>query len=888
MTEGRADALGRGVEIWLRLVWRRAAPVLALALISAGLALGLAVQRLAIDTSTKEMLSKELPFRQADRAFEAAFPSLDETLLVVVEGRPAERVQDAATALAAALAGDEDVGRVFYPRGDPFFRRNGLLYRDLADLATLSDRLAASAPLLGSLARDPSLRGLAKLVGEALENPDATDREALARAFDAMTRSAKSLSSGDAAALSWRALMSGEAEEPGQRREVLLVRPRLDFASLAPAAGAIMGVETAFAGLDPAVISGLRLSLTGPAPMMQDELRSLEEGMGLVGLVALVLVAGLLRLGLGSWRLALALVATLAVGLAWTAGFATLAIGSLNLISVAFAVLFIGLSVDFGIHVLLRWREESASPEAMAAFTAEPLSRMGRRTGGVLILCALSTAFGFYAFLPTSYRGLSELGLISGSAMFIALFANLTVLPALVRLLRLESGLLGRSAGPGVLADRLLRLGLRHPRAVLAVALGFALVSLALLPRLTFDDDPLTLRDPDSPSVAAFSLLIGDPGFAPYAAQFVAGDLAEAMASAGELEALPAVSEAKTLAAFLPEEQEEKLELIDEMSFFLGALGQPGKQAGGDPEALSEPVRREAFDDLKAALGQARGALLEPAQGLSAALGAIDPARADQLIRLEQLFIGGLPGRLAELSEALEAEGFELEDLPEDFRRRWIAADGRARIEIQPREDLRGAQARRAFVDALQTRLPGVIGAPVIIVAAGRAVVEAFVQALSYAFLAVFLLLLARLRSLRDCLFVLAPLCLAGLLTAALTVVLAIPFNFANVIVIPLIFGLGVDSAIHLVMRARESPAGLGGIGQATHRAVLLSALTTIASFGALSFSSHPGTASMGLLLTLAVLLSLFSTLILIPALLRAFGGPGRCAPEPLGGQAEP
>ena len=754
----------------------------------------------------------------------------------------------------------------------------GLVMRRALRVAGLGVLLGAPAALLASLSRDPTLRGLAGLVGEALDNPAETDPEAFTRALDAMTRSANSLSDGSETALSWRALMSGEEEPAGPHREVLLIRPPLDFGTLAPAAGAMAGVEAAFAALEPAIADGLRLRLTGSAPMMQDELHSLEEGMGLVGLVALILVTGLLRLGLGSWRLTLALVVTLAVGLAWTAAFATLAIGSLNLISVAFAVLFIGLSVDFGIHVLLRWREEAGVMEPATGTDAAvvPLRRMGGRTGGVLILCAISTAFGFYAFLPTSYRGLSELGLISGSAMFIALFANLTVLPALVRLLRLEAVLPRRSAGPVVLADGLLGLGLRFPRRVLAIGLGLALLSLAALPSLTFDDDPLTLRDPDSPSVAAFSLLIGDNDLAPYAAQFIAADQAKAAEIEQELTNLPLVSDVIGLADFVPADQEVKLEFVDEMSLFLGALGD-GRSAGED---LSDDERRQAFDDLMGALARAGGDLSDPARRLTAALAKLDGAgqggaKAEDLIRLEQLLLGGLPGRLAELSEALDADTFDLAGLPADFSRRWIAEDGRARLEIQPRDDLRGVAARRAFVDALQARLPGVIGPPVIIVAAGRAVVEAFVQALSYAFAAVFILLLLRLRSLRDSLIVLLPLCLAGLVTAALTVVLSVPFNFANVIVIPLIFGLGVDSAIHLVMRARESAAGLDGSGQATHRAVLLSALTTIASFGALSFSTHPGTASMGLLLTVAVLLSLASTLVLIPALLRAFAKPG-------------
>ena len=174
-----------------------------------------------------------------------------------------------------------------------------------------------------------------------------------------------------------------------------------------------------------------------------------------------------------------------------------------------------------------------------------------------------------------------------------------------------------------------------------------------------------------------------------------------------------------------------------------------------------------------------------------------------------------------------------------------------------------GCHSRRAVIGDI---VPRATGAPIIIEAAGAAVIAAFTEALAWALGAILLLLLLRLRSLADALMVLLPLGLAALMTVALAGIIDLPFNFANVIVLPLIFGLGVDSGIHMVARAR----GLAGHAEEgeTLRAILLSALTTLASFGALSFSAHPGTASMGQLLTLAVLLGVMATLTVLPALL--------------------
>ena len=184
-----------------------------------------------------------------------------------------------------------------------------------------------------------------------------------------------------------------------------------------------------------------------------------------------------------------------------------------------------------------------------------------------------------------------------------------------------------------------------------------------------------------------------------------------------------------------------------------------------------------------------------------------------------------------------------------------------------PAADLRDQTRRQNFVDAVQAVAPDATGPPIIITEAGRAVVDAFVQAAGTAVLLITLLLLAILRSFRDALLVLAPLLLAALLTVAVTVVLDRPFNFANVIVLPLLFGLGVAGGIHMVMRHRGEVAA-GIMHTSTSRAVVFSALTTIGSFGTLATSGHPGTASMGALLTVAIGLSMLTSLIVLPALL--------------------
>jgi hopanoid biosynthesis associated RND transporter like protein HpnN len=873
----------RGLLRWMILVRRYAVAVVVLAAVLAGASLAVSLTRLTIDTSLNNMLSPDLPYRRNQTAMAVAFPQLERTLTLVVEAESAEAAETAAGRLADELRASDLIRDVDYPKGDPFFRRNGLLYLDLDQLQALADRLAEIQPLLSSLRADPSLGGLAAVLAPVLEDPSHEAAAALAPALEAMAESAEAAREGRLRPLSWRALAAGEEPDAGAdegagpaaqalpHREFLIARPVLDFQALQPARAATDAVYRAAASLDDPLLGRPRVSVTGELAMRDDELRSLRDSMGRVSLISLVLVIALLVLGLRSLWLIVAMVATLLVGLLATAGFATVAIGQLNVISVAFAVLFIGLSVDFGIHFALRYQEGLEGRHG----TANALCRAAVGVGGALALSAVAAAIGFFSFLPTTYRGLAELGLIAGVSMFIALVCNLTVLPALIALLPApkprQTETAGASGLPRALARRASDFLARRPRAVLLAALGLGLAAAATVPFARFDDDPLNLRDPRSESVAALLTLLDDPNIEPYAATVLAPDLDSLNRLVPALAALPEVAGVDSVLSAVPAAQDDKLAVIEDLSIFLTPLFLPAAERPAG-EARS-PVA--AAHDLTAALTALSAAtadegLARASRRLAAALAALgeDP---EQVALLQQALFAWLPTLVNQLGESLQAEPFGIDGLPTDVRSRWLSADGRARIEIRPAENLRDQQARHRFVRAVQSVAPNAGGPPVQMTEGGRAVIAAFRQAAATAVVAITLLLLVLLRRVAAVVLVLAPLLLAALLTVAATVVFALPFNFANVIVLPLLFGLGVAGGLHIELRARQAgPQRV--LMTSTPRAVLFSALTTIGSFGALALSRHTGTASMGILLTIAISLTLVSTLVVLPALLHEAG----------------
>ncbi|MBW2716454.1 MAG: MMPL family transporter, partial [Deltaproteobacteria bacterium] len=548
------------------------------------------------------------------------------------------------------------------------------------------------------------------------------------------------------------------------------------------------------------------------------------------------------------------------------------AIGHLNMISVCFAVLFIGLGVDFGIHLCIRYRELLAGGLEHAAALRETAGDVGSS----IFLCAITTAIGFFAFVPTDFVGVAELGLISGTGMFISLFCTLTLLPALLSLRPLPVGrgyAVGRSWSNASFAN----LPLRHPRAIRITALVMGLGAILLLPKARFDNNPLNVRDPSSESVRTFNELLEKGASSPWSLNAVAPSLESAQLLAERLGALDVVERVVTVSDYVPTDQDNKLGIIEDVAMFVAPL--PGPD-GVDPlPSLAEQVG--ALDDLSRELGRlqdsgehselvASASRLRPALDLYLRRLEASPDPTREIEVLQSSMLGSLPEQLRILDAALSAGHVTLEKLPDAILERMITADGRVRIQIFPRDDLNDHAALAAFVDGVKTIAPEVAGSASEILESGRSVVRALTQAMLSAFVAITLFLLILWRRVDDTALVLIPLLLASALTVAAAVLADIPFNFADVIVLPLLLGIGVDSGIHLVHRVRVVADGeLNLLATSTARAVTYSALTTIASFGSLGLATHLGLATLGRLLTIGVGFTLVCNLIVLPALIR-------------------
>jgi hopanoid biosynthesis associated RND transporter like protein HpnN len=863
---------------WIDAVQRRCGWVAAAALL---LALGLgayAVRHLSVDTDTEHMLSAQLPWRQAERQMNQLFPNLYPGIVAVIDGDTPEAADSAEQRLMAALRRQPQLfPKVFAIETEPYFRRSGLLFLDIDTLQKVADRLNRAQPFLGALDRDPSLHGLFTLLDQAVTHPEAAASFDLMPAFSGIAQAVTATVAGADDPMSWESLMGAVGgAQPEPLRRFVQITPRLNFRQLFPASAPMAAIREQQRELQLDAQHHVRVRLTGSVPLEHEELQSAFSG-GLRAFAGgLVLVGVLLFLALRSRRLVLAAVLTLLFGLIVTAAFAAATVGHLNLISIAFSVLYVGLGIDYSLYLCMQYRELLAQGVA----PQDALPRAATDIAGYMAVCACTTSLGFFAFIPTAFTGIAELGLIAGAGMFISLGASLSLLPALIRLTR-PNPARARLPTPGRSLGKVLDWPYTHARAIWIGAAILACGAIALAPRARFDYDPLDLRDPKSESVATFRDLLADPILPPLTLSVVTADASSAQRLAMRLDALPLVRHALTLADFVPQDQQAKLAILDDLNLSLGPSllgGVPQIGARPDDEAAIATLRAAlrgyiaalASQPAAASLAAAARALLQSLDTLDAAASRAEvPARAALYALLRDNLLSALPAQIENLQLALQARAVSERDVPAPVLERWRSADGHYRVEAWPREVLNNPAAMERFVAEVRTVAPDAVGQPIAFIASGQAVVSAFRQAFLYSFIAIALLLLILLRGVDGMLMVLVPLALAGLLTIAGSVLLRVPFNFANVIALPLVLGVGVDYGVYLVQRGRAAAAThVNILRTGTARAVLFGALITTASFGNLMLAKHPGTVSMGILLTVGLTMTLLCALVLLPSLL--------------------
>ncbi|HMK89479.1 MAG TPA: MMPL family transporter [Methylocystis sp.] len=843
-------------------------------LLLTGAGVYLLVDRFAIDTDTSHLFASTIPWRKNEAKLYQAFPDLDDLIVIVIDGPTPEKTEDAAKRLTDALTGAPTLLRVWRPDDNAFFRDKGLLYLDSKEVQRVTATLIAQRDILQPLAEDPSLRGLSAALLDNMRQIGGSARgmEQFSAGLNSVSKVFEAALRDDPARLDWEKLLAvgdvPEAAPSKELRRLVLVKPQLDYNDLTPAAGPIALVRKTAAALGLVKDPGLRVRLTGLAALADDEYATITENMEINLAATLAIVTLILFAALRSPKLILAVLATLLAGLAMTAGIGILLIGRFNMISVAFAALFIGLGVDFGIQFATRYREErhkaliSGDDGVDAA-----LVRAGGGIGGSLTLAAVSLLAGFFCFLPTEFKGVSELGLIAGCGMIVAYVATLSFLPATIKLLNPRAEKLPVETAVLAHVDKWI---LSHRAFVIITALSVTVAAAPFLMHLKFDSNPMDLRSQKVESVKTFIDLSKNPATAPNTIEALAPSLEAANGLADRLKDLPEVDHVTTVESLIPKDQEPKLALLQNALWQMRRVFDPRRK----PAPTDEETKR-ALSGAAMALKLSSAKSPPAAERFRKALEALVQASPTTRERAQTAVFEGFPPMLADIRKALSLEKITPETLPKDLARDWISAEGLYRVEVSAKGDSNDRTVMNDFGAAVQKIAPDASGGPIIVFEAGETIVRAFILAGVYAFVAIFVILAVALRNPIDVALTLGPLLLAGALSLETADYIGMSLNFANIISLPLMFAVGVAFHIYYVIAWRKGVVDV--LASSLTRAIFFSALTTGTAFGSLILSSHPGTASMGELLAIALFYTLVAAFLVVPAFL----GPPRHPAEP-------
>jgi hypothetical protein len=557
----------------------------------------------------------------------------------------------------------------------------------------------------------------------------------------------------------------------------------LDYQALEPGHAAAEAVRKAAGDADLKGHYEALVRLTGAIPLADAQFATLHEGLWLNSLVTAAIVLIVLWLALRSVRIVFAVVVTIFIGLATTAALGLLLVGAFNPISVAFAMLFVGLGADFAIQFSVRYRMQRHQTDELKP----ALVGGARYVGPPLTLAALAAAAGFLSFVPTSYRGVAELSLIAGVGMVVAYVAAMTLLPALLSLFRppAEPRPLGYGTMAGV--DRFMQ---RHRFAIVLATSIIAVAAVPSLYLLKFNFDPNSLQIPNAEAVTTLRQLSGNQQGALKSADMLTS-AAAAAAVAMRLAALPEVADARTLDSFVPADQAKKIATIAPTAAALDPALQ-SKPAAKPSDAEDMAALKDDVTALQNTADEAGGPGADAARRLAKDLAALADGNAQRRQRAEAVFISPLQIDLRVIAASLHPQTVTRTNLPADLVRQWTAPNGLVRTEILPKSGTTDSAAAKRFASAVLSVEPNATGQAIEIYEWGRTVTSAFIKAGALAIGSIAILLWLVLRRIGDVLVTLIPLLVAAAATLEICALTGFALNYANIIALPALVGVGV------------------------------------------------------------------------------------------------
>lgn len=804
-----------------------------------------------INTNTEEMLSKELTWRKYHAEYKSAFPNNIDNLVLIVESAKSSNVSVTTRELMSKLKKTEKFESITSIQESDFMRKNGLLYLNIDELNSLAPKLIRAQPFMGILSENKDFLGIIELLENLKKYPAQKDSGNVDVLLEQVTESIEKTLVNVLSPINWDSIF-GNSDTILTHNRIIFLKPRLDFGKLLPAEESIIAISKVVSKMQEESVDSFKVTLTGGPALAYDELKSVSNGTRVSGMLAAFLVLVVLFFAFRSIALIFAICANLVAGLVFTATFATLSVGTLNMISIAFAVLYIGLAVDFAIHICMMYVERCSKENQFQAIE-NAITSLGKS----LIFCTITTSIGFFSFIPTDYRGVAELGLISGVGMILSLILSFTFLPALLSVLPKPDD--RKKNAKNLIVRKIVVLN----KVLMVMLFVIAIFGLTSIQKLKFDNDPINLNNKSAPSIQGLNKLKALDMDYSSSISVLTPNIEEAIDFAEEQKKNNSIKKVELITSFVPSNQDEKIKLIEELNFIFGGEIESQETRPVNVEEYSEGIFN--FLNTFKAETKTEEKLIQKIDRLINKINLLENNAQIEMFQLlnENIFYY-FNDFTNTISDSLAAETISISTLPEDLRRLWISSDDQYRVEITPKNQIKSLNIS-SFKNLIGEENYRFSGAPIINAEAGDSVTLAFAQAITTAILIIFLISYILTKRLRHVFALLTPLFIANLGVIFFINTFSFPINFANIIALPLLLGIGIDSSIHVFYRMKKQRDPISFYSSSTTKAVIFSALTTALSFGSLAISSHEGTATLGILLMLGLGLITISVLSFIP-----------------------
>ena len=871
---------------------------------------------LQVSTSQRALLPQGKRYIEKYVEYDKEFGDLDQLVLAVQAPSLPEATIYANRLVRELRANRVPLDRINYRIDPKQFEGRALLYLSTDKLKEIRERIFDYQEFMEKFAERPTLDqlvdGIATSIAQAfvtglldlgLESGPGSSKGSLDLRFvsDMVTQIAGRLDRPTPYRSPWGGLFSvgGDSEGAGyflsddQRLLFILAEPsETEKSSFTGNREAIDGVRATVASLR-AEFPDVQVGVTGKPALASDEMAAAFRDSERATLLAFALTLGLLVVAFLRVGKPVLMLIVLAVSLCWSMGVATLVVGHLSLFSIMFIPIVIGIGIDYGIYYLFRYEEELFLGRSLR----DAIEITAMRSGPGMLLSAIVAAATFYVLILTDFRGLQELGFIAGSALLLSWVAMMFVFPATLMLV--DRRHLDRV---GVTIPRAIRLErvhvpfvdwiTGHPKTVLATGAVLAVVGAYAFGKVRFDFNLLNLQAVGTESVVWEKKILAASGRSGFAAMSSASTLDELRRKVHAFRALSSVSEVDSALLLIPDDQPAKIKIIRDFAPIVA----PVRVTRPQPVDIDRLIT--ALDTLKRRFDIAAGeappgdtqrtlaSLRDDIGQLVVRLRSLDRSVSEPALTfLQQQIYRDFVTSFQRLQANLNPRMVGVKDVPEEIRKKFISDHGQFLIQVSPAVNIWDRDGATRFVNELRTVDSDVTGTPVITYEAIRLMERAYKQGTVYAVILVSALTLLMLRRLRETLLALAPLALGMAWTAGLMWMFQLQLNLGNVFGIPLILGTAAEFGLNIVMRFMEGRDHGGPlVARSTIMAVFLNGLTTMVGFGSLLLAAHRGIYGLGMLLTLAMFSSLIAALVVLPVLLRVFGGTPRPSARELRG----